>query len=408
MGNSQTKPEAFSAKNYYSLLGVPQTASTAEIKRAYKEKALKHHPDKNMSNQEEASRMFASLQEAYAVLSDERKRNRYDLTLEVKHKQQTSRKQQDTTDHIERELHSYLKKEPFSGFSDTPDGFYSVYGALFTRLANIEKGIQKCREDFPMFGDASTAYSAVNRFYTFWALFETQRTFAEYGEWDVSSGRNRYERREMEKENTKTAQEKKREYEETILKILTKIKTRDPRIQKHRKQKQEKKNPSPAPAQPTEQKTPEYYNHPEIEKLERELESLATEEKKDLLFECLFCEKTFKSQGQLDTHRRSNRHKEKLKVLGVAEEIEAEKEAAPKQKRPEPRKKEPPAPGQTQKEPQEPETKKEKKKRRREKQKEEKNLFECNVCCEKFQTRNKLFDHIKKTNHALHIGKGFK
>ena len=65
-------------QNLYSLLGVPKDAEAAQIKSAYKKLALKWHPDKN-NGSEEATEMFKSISEAYAVLSNPARRKRYDL-----------------------------------------------------------------------------------------------------------------------------------------------------------------------------------------------------------------------------------------------------------------------------------------------------------------------------------------
>lgn len=65
------------AKDYYEILGVAREASSEDIKRAYRQLARQHHPDVN-GNGPEAEEMFKDLGEAYAVLSDPEKRQRYD------------------------------------------------------------------------------------------------------------------------------------------------------------------------------------------------------------------------------------------------------------------------------------------------------------------------------------------
>ncbi|MFB6225015.1 MAG: DnaJ domain-containing protein, partial [Candidatus Paceibacteria bacterium] len=60
--------------DYYSILGVDKNASQEEIKKAYRKKAHKHHPDKSDGDEE----MFKKVSEAYDVLSDEDKRAKYD------------------------------------------------------------------------------------------------------------------------------------------------------------------------------------------------------------------------------------------------------------------------------------------------------------------------------------------
>lgn len=63
---------------YYDTLGVSKTASTREIKKAYKKLAFKWHPDKNPDAKEESEKMFKKILEAYEVLSDPEKRHIYD------------------------------------------------------------------------------------------------------------------------------------------------------------------------------------------------------------------------------------------------------------------------------------------------------------------------------------------
>jgi len=64
-------------KDYYSTLGVAKTASPAEIKKAYRKLAVKYHPDKNPGDSK-AEERFKEISEAYAVLSDQDKRQQYD------------------------------------------------------------------------------------------------------------------------------------------------------------------------------------------------------------------------------------------------------------------------------------------------------------------------------------------
>jgi len=65
-----------SKRDYYEVLGVPRDASKEEIKKAYRQLALKYHPDRNKSP--DAEEKFKEISEAYAVLSDDEKRMQYD------------------------------------------------------------------------------------------------------------------------------------------------------------------------------------------------------------------------------------------------------------------------------------------------------------------------------------------
>ncbi len=67
-------------KNYYILLGVKNTATFDELKVAYRNLAKKYHPDKNPDNKK-AEEHFKEIQQAYTVLSNPEKREKYDLKI---------------------------------------------------------------------------------------------------------------------------------------------------------------------------------------------------------------------------------------------------------------------------------------------------------------------------------------
>ena len=68
--------------DYYKILGVDKKASATDIKKAYRKLAMKYHPDRNNDSEEqklEAEKKFKRIAEAYGVLSDEKKRQMYDM-----------------------------------------------------------------------------------------------------------------------------------------------------------------------------------------------------------------------------------------------------------------------------------------------------------------------------------------
>ena len=69
-------------KDYYKILGIEKRASEEDIKKAYRKRALVHHPDRhaNASDEEkrEQEKKFKEVGEAYSILSDPQKKDRYD------------------------------------------------------------------------------------------------------------------------------------------------------------------------------------------------------------------------------------------------------------------------------------------------------------------------------------------
>jgi len=97
--------------NYYDILGVSEHASDEEIKKAYRTKALRYHPDKNPGNSS-AEEMFKNINEAYSVLSDPRKRMEYDASFYNR----------EAAPAYESADSAY--RDPFDGYAETGPFFY--------------------------------------------------------------------------------------------------------------------------------------------------------------------------------------------------------------------------------------------------------------------------------------------
>lgn len=82
--------------DYYEVLGVPKTASADEIKKAYRNLAMKYHPDKNPGDKV-AEEKFKQISQAYDVLGDDVKRRNYDMTGSYQYQTQDTAYQQNNT-----------------------------------------------------------------------------------------------------------------------------------------------------------------------------------------------------------------------------------------------------------------------------------------------------------------------
>lgn len=77
--NTQKLPHKM--KDYYHILGIPETADLALIKKAYRQKAFRYHPDRNKAP--DANEQFIAVMEAYEVLRDAVRRAEYDALREL-------------------------------------------------------------------------------------------------------------------------------------------------------------------------------------------------------------------------------------------------------------------------------------------------------------------------------------
>lgn len=85
--NAKLAAKRAKRKDYYKILQVDKKATEDEIRKAYKKRALLHHPDRHASApdavKKEQERLFKDLGEAYEVLSDTKKRFRYDQGVDL-------------------------------------------------------------------------------------------------------------------------------------------------------------------------------------------------------------------------------------------------------------------------------------------------------------------------------------
>ena len=116
--------------DYYKILGVPKSATIAEIKKAYRKQARKYHPDLN-PNDKEAEQKFKAVNEANEVLSHAENRKKYDeYGKDWKHAEQFEqqrRQQQSQGQHQSYGGYEGQSGQDFSG-GDFSDFFESMFG----------------------------------------------------------------------------------------------------------------------------------------------------------------------------------------------------------------------------------------------------------------------------------------
>lgn len=235
------------AQCFYEILGVDQTASSDDIKKAYRNLALVWHPDKNQANPEEAHAKFQSILKAYETLSDSRERDWYD-----RHKDQILSGGDDDDSEKCLNLFQYFSSSCYTEYNDSPEGFYTVYAKVFDTIAEEESQARnqnnsnskrnkkaKQREpddiDFPAFGKSDSDYEDIVRpFYAFWSSFCTSLTFDHLDKYNTTEAENRRILKAMERENKRVKDQAKKERNANVRNLVEFVRKRDRRLKAHK------------------------------------------------------------------------------------------------------------------------------------------------------------------------------
>eukprot|EP00118_Oscarella_pearsei_P014803 m.129505 g.129505 ORF g.129505 m.129505 type:complete len:531 (+) comp37981_c0_seq7:154-1746(+) len=333
---------------HYEVLGVGKDASDDDIKRSYRKMALKWHPDKNLDRAEEATRVFTEIQQAYDVLSDPQERAWYD-----NHREAILRGGNDYVDDS-LNLMRYFSSSAYSGYGDDKNGYFAVFQKVFSTIVDEDtpfEGVPSSaseEEEIPDFGNSKSVYEeTVHSFYAFWQSYCTRKTFVWLEKYDVRHAQNRWESRQMEKENKKLRDVARKERNELIRRLVSYVRKRDPRVkerqqvlkarqeeiakrveeEKLRKKRERQKELEGYKEQDwvaasrldDELQAMENWLDKEFESGEevdggKEEESEGDECVSDDLY-CVACDKIFKSANALVNHAQSKKHKESVAFL---------------------------------------------------------------------------------------------
>ncbi|PNF27896.1 DnaJ subfamily C member 21 [Cryptotermes secundus] len=418
-------------KCYYEVLGVLKDVNDDELKKAYRKLALKWHPDKNPNSATEAKEQFQLVQQAYEVLSDPHERSWYDSHRESILRGAGSDYKDDSLD-----VFLYFTPTCFKGYGDDENGFYAVYREVFNKLAAEDSEYMTDEDsDFevPSFGDSTSPYEdVVHPFYAHWQSYCTKKSYAWLDPYNIRDAPNRCLMRAAEKENKKVRDKARKQRNEEVRNLVAFVRKRDKRVQsfvklleehaaenvkkaeerrrKHIKERQEAmKN----------YKESEWTKFSNIEKELKAIEAnLAAEfgdsdislggesviDREEVMEEtvnslyCIACNKVFRTERAFSNHENSKKHKdsvEVLKALLVEDELavlrskqkveDSSYEFKIKNKK---------AKG----------VKKNGKKDGSVSTDYVRDLNHCCVTCgSEFPSKNKLFDHLKKTGHSVSI-----
>lgn len=211
-------------------------------------------------------------------------------------------------------------------FNDDPHGFFSISRETFEHLAIEEEAAAGFDNtdcpDYPTFGSSDDPYdSVVKPFYNVWTGFSTKKSFSWKDKYRLADAPDRRVRRLMEKENKKIRDDAIREFNDAVRFLVTFVRKRDPRYNPHTQTEAERQK-SMRDAAAAQAARSRAANHEKIASYEmpewaRPKDDPAahqfSEDDEDSdseieLLECVICNKTFKSDKQLEAHERSKKH----------------------------------------------------------------------------------------------------
>jgi DnaJ family protein A protein 5 len=215
-------------------------------------------------------------------------------------------------------------------FSDSPSGFFGGLKEQFAQLALEERAACQWENqdvvEYPSFGSANDDFETfVRPFYSVWTGFSTKKSFAWKDAHRLSEAPDRRVRRLMEKENRRLRDEGIRTFNDAVRSLVAFIKKRDPRWKlnaQNEAQRQEALRQSVAAqaARSRAMNNAKMRDHvlPEWARSEDHVASDDDEESSESeveSFECIACNKSFKSEKQFEAHEKSKKHVKAVKQL---------------------------------------------------------------------------------------------
>jgi hypothetical protein len=133
-------------KDYYNILEVSFTASVDELKKGYRQKAIKYHPDKNLGDKYFVEK-FIEAKEAYDVLSDPIKRSEYDILYKVDFEKEEYQHHNSNKIKKEREQEEHFYYDPYKVFYSPKDRIVNETPQFYPRFNHWAEAVSN-DEDF--------------------------------------------------------------------------------------------------------------------------------------------------------------------------------------------------------------------------------------------------------------------
>lgn len=228
---------------YYDILEIPRDAEDKTIKKAHRKLVLKYHPDKNFGD-EDAAKEFRLVQEAYECLSDPSERKWYD-----EHRESILRgghgfggDEAYQGEGFIFDVTPYHFAGCYDGYGDGEGGFFDVYSKVFESIiegeikgwvseGNIdEQKMPNIHLKDVSFGNGSTDWKDVSKFYNSWESFTSCLSFAWVDKYDPREAESRYIRRRIDDENKKARKVAKRERNDDVTNLVAFVRKKDPRV----------------------------------------------------------------------------------------------------------------------------------------------------------------------------------
>lgn len=211
-------PKEWKKQDHYKVLGLTKLrykATEDDIKKAYRQKVLKHHPDKRRGAGEEIREeddYFTCITRAYETLGTPAKRVSFDS------------------------VDPLFDEEIPDGKISKPEKFFKVFRPAFERNARWSN-----RRQVPELGSPKASRDHVEHFYSFWYSFDSWREFSYLDEEEKEKGENRDERRYIERQNKAARKDRKKAETARLRQLVDTAYATDPRVQRFKDEDRDKK-----------------------------------------------------------------------------------------------------------------------------------------------------------------------